>query len=69
MIFFKSCPRCEGDRALERDSYGWYIICLICGHVSYPAEAQVLELSTNRGRGYSPPPQHPTEHPSPGQAL
>ena len=36
MIFFKSCPRCVGDQALERDSYGWYVICLGCGHVSYP---------------------------------
>ena len=36
MIYFKSCERCIGDRTLERDMYGWYIICLNCGHVSYP---------------------------------
>ena len=36
MIFFKSCPRCAGDRSLENDSYGWYIICLGCGFVTYP---------------------------------
>ena len=36
MIYFKSCPRCSGDRSLGRDHYGWYILCLICGYVSYP---------------------------------
>ena len=34
---FKSCPRCSGDRSLEWDYDGWYILCLMCGHVSYPA--------------------------------
>ena len=36
MIFFKSCPRCSGDSSLENDTYGWYIICLGCGYVTYP---------------------------------
>ncbi len=36
MIFFKTCPRCSGDRSLEKDMYGWYIICLNCGFVTYP---------------------------------
>ena len=36
MLMFKSCPRCLGDRSLERDLYGWYVVCLACGHVSYP---------------------------------
>ena len=36
MIYFKSCPRCAGDRTLERDMYGWYIMCLNCGFVTYP---------------------------------
>ncbi len=36
MILFKSCPRCLGDKVLERDEYGWYITCIACGHVSYP---------------------------------
>lgn len=37
MVLFKSCPRCSGDRTLEHDLYGWYIICLACGYVTYPA--------------------------------
>ena len=36
MVFFKSCPRCSGDRILEHDVYGWYILCLACGYVTYP---------------------------------
>ena len=36
MIYLKSCKRCTGDRTLERDMYGWYIMCLNCGHVAYP---------------------------------
>lgn len=35
-ILFKSCPRCAGDRSLENDHYGWYVLCLCCGHVTYP---------------------------------
>ena len=67
MIFFKSCPRCEGDRALEWDSYGWYIICLICGHVTYPADAEVVGFSADRRHGYS---QRGLEkRPAPRQAL
>ena len=37
MVMFKSCPRCSGDRTLEHDLYGWYILCLTCGFVSYPS--------------------------------
>ncbi len=36
MIYFKSCQRCSGDRSLEQDMYGWYVICLGCGSVTYP---------------------------------
>ena len=36
MIYFKSCQRCSGDRSLESDMYGWYVICLSCGFVTYP---------------------------------
>ena len=36
MIYFKSCQRCSGDRSLEQDMYGWYVICLGSGSVTYP---------------------------------
>ena len=38
MIFFRSCPRCSGDRSLEHDHYGSYVLCLACGFVTYPEE-------------------------------
>lgn len=36
MMYYKSCPRCEGDRSLEHDFDGYYLICLQCGSVQYP---------------------------------
>ena len=43
MVLFKSCPRCSGDRTLEEDLYGYYILCLACGYVSYPTMQQEQE--------------------------
>ncbi len=28
----KSCPKCNGDVFLEKDSSGWYERCLQCGY-------------------------------------
>ena len=36
MVYFKSCARCSGDRVLDQDIYGWYMLCLACGYVTYP---------------------------------
>jgi hypothetical protein len=36
MVYFKSCRRCLGDRVLDQDIYGWYMLCLACGYVTYP---------------------------------
>jgi hypothetical protein len=27
------CPKCGGRAFLDRDSYGWYAQCLLCGHL------------------------------------
>jgi len=35
MGIFKSCPRCSGDRILENDLFGCYVLCLACCYVSY----------------------------------
>ncbi|MCH7552833.1 MAG: hypothetical protein IIC82_02395 [Chloroflexi bacterium] len=32
MLFLKSCPRCQGDMYLEKDSYGSFHQCLQCGN-------------------------------------
>ena len=34
MVSFKACPRClAGDVIRERDTFGWYDLCLQCGFV------------------------------------
>jgi DNA-directed RNA polymerase subunit M/transcription elongation factor TFIIS len=33
MIFFKACPRCNGDLHVNRDIYGDYKECLSCGNM------------------------------------
>ena len=35
MYRLKSCPRCHGDVLDDRDEYGWYELCLQCGHMRY----------------------------------
>jgi len=30
---FKSCPQCDGDVFIDRDLYGWYEQCIMCGYV------------------------------------
>ena len=46
MLWLKSCPRCqEGDVTLDRDMWGWNIMCLQCGYmkdVEDPNGATVL---------------------------
>ena len=27
------CSRCNGDLRLDRDEYGWYEQCIICGYM------------------------------------
>lgn len=31
-IYFKACPRCQGDMHLVNDLFGKYLECLQCGH-------------------------------------
>ena len=50
MVLFKSCPRCAGDRILEQDFYGWYMLCLACGHVAYPQQDPEAVRSTKPAR-------------------
>jgi hypothetical protein len=33
MMRVKICPRCQGRIFLERDQYGWYMLCLQCGYL------------------------------------
>jgi len=31
MVYFKACPRCQGDVTEHRDHYGTAMICIQCG--------------------------------------
>lgn len=46
MIWLKSCPRCEmGDVIVDRDIYGWNVLCLQCGYMKdlkTPSEAEII---------------------------
>ena len=33
MYRLKNCPRCSGDLFLDRDEYGWFEMCIQCGHM------------------------------------
>ena len=39
-IMLKSCPRCRGPRRIERDPYGWYVMCFTCGYTTYPSTSR-----------------------------
>ena len=43
MIFYKACPRCNGDIHINRDIYGTYKQCLNCGNM------QDIETSEAKG--------------------
>lgn len=34
MVMFKACPRCNGDMHVNRDVYGEYRECLMCGFMA-----------------------------------
>ncbi len=57
MIYFKSCPRCSGDRTVADDHYGKYLSCLHCGHVSYPTTAEA-KPEPRRRRTFVAGPEH-----------
>lgn len=42
MIYFKRCPRCNGDLHKAQDIYGSYVACLQCGYYLTDAEEVVL---------------------------
>lgn len=39
MLRRSCCPRCKGDVRLDRDEYGWYEECIMCGYVHDMASA------------------------------
>lgn len=48
MIYFKSCPKCQGDLTVGQDTYGPFIRCLQCGLMKDVAARPGASDSANR---------------------
>ncbi len=46
MMWFKSCPRCNGDLHEDSDVYGRYIACLSCGYYLTVVDEARLRFSS-----------------------
>ncbi len=42
LMWFKECPKCQGDLWMDRDMYGPFVACLQCGY--YLNETQMKAL-------------------------
>lgn len=52
-IYFKQCPRCNGDISASSDHYGNYVHCLQCGYMADIKDtrlAEALGISVTRRR-------------------
>ena len=49
MIYFKGCPRCNGDLREDSDTFGRYLACLQCGYYLTNAEDVILLYSHSHG--------------------
>lgn len=48
MILMKSCPRCQGDMTREELLGEVEMVCLQCGHRTYPASKPVYTATRRR---------------------
>ena len=48
MIYFKSCPKCQGDLTMSQDSYGPFVRCLQCGFLRDVDAKSGAAASANR---------------------
>ena len=49
MFRWNCCPRCKGDVLIDRDEYGWYEECLMCGYTHDLETAVVAVPHNNEG--------------------
>jgi len=56
MIWFKACPKCQGDLCLDSDHFGKYQTCVQCGYLKDlmdPARAAVPAIRLPRPKAPS----------------
>ena len=46
MFRLKNCPHCGGDIMDDRDQYGWFEVCLQCGHMRYLSAPESIMPAT-----------------------
>ena len=51
MSNFKNCTKCSGFVLVDRDEYGWYEQCLMCGFIR-DLESIVVASKNNQGIHY-----------------
>ena len=44
MVMFKACPRCMGDMHVNKDMYGEYRECLMCGFMADIAKQSAIGI-------------------------
>ena len=44
MVMFKACPRCMGDMHINKDMYGEYRECLMCGFMADIAKQSAIGI-------------------------
>lgn len=54
MFIGKSCPRCKGDVWVDRDEYGWYKQCIMCGYMRDLKDIRVTKPHHSRDHNKSP---------------
>ena len=54
---WNKCPRCEGLLHIDRDLYGWYVECLMCGFNKDLAEYRHSRRYEHQARGEAETPE------------
>ena len=45
-LIWRSCPKCQGKIFIDRDLYGWFVQCLMCGFFH---DLEELAISQDKG--------------------
>jgi len=48
MLSWESCPKCQGKIYIDRDLYGWFVQCLMCG---FSRDLEELDTSQDKSIG------------------
>ncbi len=49
MFRWQHCPRCKEKLRIERDEYGWYVECIMCGYTHDLKRVNVRQRNNDKG--------------------